>query len=110
VDDIIVASFSAKFTNALVTKLGQEFALKDLGDLHYFLSIEVTRTKEKLLMTQERYAQDILQRVNMETCKSVSTPMTTAEKLFLNDGKLLGPKDVTQYRSVVGTLQYLTLT
>jgi hypothetical protein len=56
VDDIIVVSSSAKFTNALVRKLGHEFALKDLGDLHYFLGIEVTRNKEELLMTQERYA------------------------------------------------------
>jgi hypothetical protein len=56
VDDIIVANSSAKFTNALVKKLSQKFALKDLGDLHYFLGIEVTRNKEELLMTQERYA------------------------------------------------------
>jgi hypothetical protein len=110
VDYIIVASSSAKFTNALVRKLGQEFALKDLGDLHYFLGIEVTRNKEELLMTQERYVRDILHRVNMENCKSVSTPMTADEKLLTNDGNLLGPKDTTQYRSVVGALQYLTLT
>jgi hypothetical protein len=41
VDDIIVASSSSRFTDALVKKLNQEFTLKDLGDLHYFLRIEV---------------------------------------------------------------------
>jgi hypothetical protein len=45
VDDIIVASSAPKFTNTLVKKLNQEFALKDLGDPHYFLGIEVKRTK-----------------------------------------------------------------
>jgi hypothetical protein len=46
----------------------------------------------------------------MENCKSVSAPMTAADKLLPNDGNLLGPKDATQYRSVVGALHYLTLT
>jgi hypothetical protein len=61
-------------------------------------------------MSQERYALDILQRVNMSSCSTVSTPMASSEKLLVNDGTLLGPKDATQYRSVVGALQYLTLT
>jgi hypothetical protein len=43
-DDIIVASSSLKFTNILVLKLNQEFALKDLGDLLYFLGIQIKRT------------------------------------------------------------------
>jgi hypothetical protein len=46
----------------------------------------------------------------MGTCKSVSTPMVASGKLLIDDGKLQGPKDATRYRSVVGALQYLTLT
>jgi hypothetical protein len=61
VDDIVVASSSMKFTNILVDKLNQDFALKDPGDLNYFLGIEVSRMDEALLMTQERYALDLLQ-------------------------------------------------
>jgi hypothetical protein len=61
VDGIIVASSSMKFTNILVDKLNQDFALKDPGDLNYFLGIEVSRMDEALLMTQERYALDLLQ-------------------------------------------------
>jgi hypothetical protein len=110
VDDIIVASSSMKFTNVLINKLNQDFTLKDLGDLNYFLGIEVSRTDEALLMTEERYALDIPQRVNMTSCKAVSTPMAPGEKLLISDEELLGPKDATQYRSVVGALQYITLT
>jgi hypothetical protein len=40
--------------------------LKDLGDLHYFLGIEVKRNKEGLLMSQERYALDVLKRTGMD--------------------------------------------
>jgi hypothetical protein len=67
VDDIhiVVASSFATFTNTLGKKLSLEFAIKDLGDLHYFIGIEVIRNKEELLMMQEGYACDILQRVNM---------------------------------------------
>ena len=46
----------------------------------------------------------------MINCKPASTPMSTTEKLSVYDGTPLGPEDATRYRSVVGALQYLTLT
>jgi hypothetical protein len=46
----------------------------------------------------------------MGSCNIVSTHMAPCEKLLVTNGTLRGPKDATQYRSVVGTLQYLTLT
>lgn len=46
----------------------------------------------------------------MQQCKPVSTPLNVTEKLSLVDGDKLGPSDSTNYRSVVGALQYLTLT
>lgn len=61
-------------------------------------------------MTQERYAMDILKRVNMQLCRPVSTPLSTTEKLSVTSGTRLGTEDSTRYRSVVGALQYLTLT
>jgi histone deacetylase 1/2 len=81
-----------------------------LGNLHYFLGIEVKRTLDQLLLTQERYATDVLQRVNMSSCKPVSTPLPASEKLSLHDDDKLGPADATQYSSIVGALHYLTLT
>jgi hypothetical protein len=110
VDDIIIASSSTVFTDPLVKKLNQEFSLKDLGDLHYFLDIEVNKSKHELVMTQERYALDILGRVNMSNCRAVHTPMSPGEKTLVNDGKTLGPRDATLYRTIIGALQYLTLT
>jgi histone deacetylase 1/2 len=94
----------------LVKNLERDFALKDLGDLHYFLGIEVKNTEGDLLLKQERYATEVLQRVNMMDCKAVMTPLAASEKLSLYDGERLGPQDSTRYRSIVGALQYLTLT
>lgn len=110
VDDITLASSSEAATTALLKDLEKDFALKDLGDLHYFLGIEVKHSPGQLLLTQERYANDVLNRVNMSNCKPLDTPLPSSEKLSVLDGDRLGPIDATQYKSVVGALQYLTLT
>lgn len=110
VDDIIVASSTHDATKALLQQLGQEFALKDLGELSYFLGIEVNRAHNGIMLTQEKYASDLLKRVGMTDCKPVTTPLAVNEKLSASEGTPLGPNDATQYRSIVGALQYLTLT
>jgi hypothetical protein len=110
VDDIIVASSTEQATSALLQDLKTEFALKDLEELHYFLGIEVKKTATGILLSQEKYTSDILKRVGMMNCKPVSTPMSTSEKLSTHNGTVLGPEDAIRYRSVVGALQYLTLT
>jgi hypothetical protein len=110
VDDIIVASSSPGATATLLKKLKEDFALKDLGDLHYFLGIEVSKTRDGIILTLDKYANDMLKRVGMTHCKPVSSPLSTSEKLSRYEGTTLGPKDSTNYRSVVGALQYLTLT
>jgi len=110
VDDIIVARSSPEATNALLSNLQSDFTLKDLGDLHYFLGIEVKKVKEGLVLTQQRYAADILARSGMDKCKVIDTPMSSTEKLSAVEGTTLGPDDSTKYRSLVGALQYLTLT
>jgi histone deacetylase 1/2 len=110
VDDIVVASSSEKAVNALLHDLGMDFALKDLGALHYFLGIEVKKVRDGIIITQEQYANELLKRVNMTICKAVDTPLSVSEKLSLVDGELLSNEDSTRYRSIVGALQYLTLT
>jgi histone deacetylase 1/2 len=110
VDDIIVASSSTQATRALFSNLQKDFALKDLGDLHYFLGLEVKRHSDALILSQARYAQDVLARSGMTNCKPVDTPLPSTQKFSVKDGDPLGPDDATKYRSLVGALQYLTLT
>lgn len=95
----------------MLKDLNSEFALKDLGDLHFFLGIEVNRDREGgLHLCQEKYATDLLKRVGMQHCKPSSTPLSSTEKLSLAEGEILNQEDGTRYISVVGALQYLTLT
>jgi histone deacetylase 1/2 len=101
VDDLTVASSTKDATIVLLQDLNKEFALKDLGDLHYFLRIEVSRVRDGIILAQEKYANVVLQRVGMVNCNSVSTPLSISEKLLTNEGAPLGPNDATNYRSVV---------
>ncbi|WVZ49645.1 hypothetical protein U9M48_000985 [Paspalum notatum var. saurae] len=110
VDDIIVASSKQEAVAALLQDLQKDFALKDLGELHYFLGIEVNKTHDGNILTQEKYVYDLLHKVGMTNCRPVNTPLSTSEKLSIHEGSPLGPNDSTQYRSIVGALQYLSLT
>lgn len=110
VDDIIIISSSAPATDKLIAQLRDDFAVKDLGQLHYFLGIQVHHTSDGLYLTQKKYIHDLLCRTNMLEAKGVSTPMVSAEKLVKTGGILLSSEDATRYRSVVGALQYLSLT
>jgi histone deacetylase 1/2 len=110
VDDIIVTSSSDIAIPAVLRDLNENFAIKDLGDLHYFLGIEVKRLHNGLLLTQEKYVTELLEKVGLHGRKSASTPLSSSDQLSLTGGSVLGSEDNTQYRSIVGALQYLTLT
>ena len=110
VDHIILVSSYQSVATPLVRSLGAEFAVKDLGKLHYFLGVEVASGSDGLVMMQKKYALDLLQRAGMLKCKPTTTPMSTTDRITAIDGELLTSADATQYRSIVGGLQYLTIT
>jgi len=63
-----------------------------------------------MTLTQRMYALDLFHRVSMENCKPTSTPLSTSYQLARVSGQPLSTDDSFRYRSVVGGLQYLTLT
>lgn len=96
VDDIIVASSSTDGVNALLLNQQSDFALKDLGYHHYFLGIEVKRSNGALVLSQGRYATEVLKRSRMDKCKTIDTPLCSTEKLSANAGSRLGVVDATK--------------
>ncbi|XP_071683827.1 uncharacterized mitochondrial protein AtMg00810-like [Lolium perenne] len=110
VDDIILVSSSSSTADALIVSLGTDFAVKDLGQLHFFIGLEVTHRDRGLIMTQKKYSMDLLQQARMLKCKPIVTPMSSTDKITAVDGELLSSADATEYRSIVGGLQYLTIT
>ncbi|GJS53965.1 ribonuclease H-like domain-containing protein [Tanacetum coccineum] len=91
----------------IIRSLHHEFAMTDLGPLNYFLGISVTRDSSGLFLSQKKYAIEILDRAHMNNCNPSRTPIDTESKLG-SDGDLIS--DPTLYRSLVGSLQYLTFT
>jgi histone deacetylase 1/2 len=104
VNDIIVTSSSMQVVDAILANLRMDFALKDLGSLHYFLGIEVKTLPAGISLSQEKYISDVLQRVGMGECKVVTTLLSTSEKLSISEGDLLSDSDATKCRSMVGAL------
>ena len=82
--------------------------MKDLGALHNFLGIQVTRSASGFFLSQRAYAEDLLHRAGMTSCKPVSTPVEAKPKLAADSGTPVA--DPSEYRSLVGALQYLTMT
>jgi hypothetical protein len=108
VDDIIVTSSSSALFQHVIARLHSEFAMTDLGDLHHFLDITVTRDSSGLFLSQRKYAVDLLQRAGMSECHPTATPVDARAKLSATEGALVA--DPSEYRSLAGALQYLTLT
>jgi len=91
----------------VVKKLSIEFSMKDLGQLSFFLGVEVTYFPDGIHLSQSKYATDLLKKVDMEDAKEVPTPLVQKHGLQEAIGT---PVDSSVYRSIVGSLQYLTLT
>ena len=108
VDDIILAASSDTLRESIMAQLSSEFSMKDLGPLSYFLGISVTRHPEGLFLSQKKYAEEIIERAGMSSCKPSSTPVDTKAKLSGSSGNPY--HDPTEYRSLAGALQYLTFT
>ena len=108
VDDIILTTSTTTVLRHVIDQLRQAFALKDLGELHFFLGVQVRRDATGFYLNQAQYTEDILERAGMANYRPASTPVEAKPKLSTTDSELAS--DSTFYRSITGALQYLTLT
>ncbi|CAL2272543.1 unnamed protein product [Prunus armeniaca] len=85
-----------------------EFDMTDLGKMRYFLGIKVIQGSDGIFICQQKYAQEVLERFNMDQCNSVLNPVVPGFKLTKDKG---GVKvDSIIYKQMVGSLIYLTTT
>lgn len=108
VDDLVFTGNSDKMIEAFKTSMKMEFEMTDMGLLHYFLGIEVKQKKDAICISQQKYAREILNRFNMSDSCSSPTPMEFGLKLTKDSSD--EAVDSSLYRSLVGSLMYLTAT
>ena len=107
-DDLLVTRGNKAQITVLKQNMMKMFEMADLGEISYFLGMEIRQTPNGIFIYQRKYLKEILKRFGMEECKSVSTPMGKKEKLQKYDGA--NPIDEGLYRSLIGCLMYLIAT
>ncbi|GKE26102.1 ribonuclease H-like domain-containing protein, partial [Tanacetum coccineum] len=107
VDDIVLTASSLDLLHRIISSLHQEFAMTDLGSLNYFLGIYVTRDSSGMFLSQKKYAVEIIERAGMVNCNPSRAPVDTESKLGTTGDVVFDP---TLYRSLAGSLHYLTFT
>ena len=108
VDDIIITSCSSTAIDHVLKDLHSDFVVKELGDLSYFLGVEVLRSSDGMYLTQRKYVAELLKRTHMAEAKPCKSPMSTTCHLSATEGAKFS--DPSLYRQVVGSLQYLAFT
>jgi hypothetical protein len=108
VDDLIITKDSDANIFDLKKFLKQKIEIKDLGELRYFLDIEVIQSPTWIWLLQRQYALNKLTEYGMTSCKPISIPLEQNVKLSADEGDLV--KDTTRYRCIVGSLIYMTIT
>lgn len=110
VDDIILTSNNIDEIQSITALLDQTFKIKDLGNLKFFLGLEIARTAQGIHLCQRKYTLDILADSGMLGCRPHSTPMDYSTKLQATSGTPLPAETSSSYRRLVGRLIYLTNT
>ena len=108
VDDMIITGDDLSGIQELKDFLSQQFEMKDLGHLSYFLGLEITHSTDGLYITQAKYASDLLSRAGLTDSKTVDTPVELNAHLTPSGGKPLSNPSL--YKRLVGNLVYLTVT
>jgi hypothetical protein len=101
VDDILFTGNNSALIQRLITLLSSKFKLRDLGNAHYFLGVEVTFTSMRLMLNQHKYVLDILCCAGMSSYNPVDTPASVS-KVDLPSSVLF--LDLIRFIQIIGAL------
>jgi hypothetical protein len=88
--------------------MSREFEMSMMGELQFFLRLQIKQSKEGTFVHQAKYTKDIVRKFKMEDSKDMATPMSTTTTLDADEeGEHVDQKE---YRSMIGSLLYLTET
>ena len=108
VDDIIFGGSSHFLVAKFAESMSKEFEMSMMGELTFFLGLQIKQTQEGTFVHQGKYTMDVLKKFDMADAKPISTPIPTSAALDADeDGESVDQKE---YRSMIGSLLYLTAT
>ncbi|GJR95537.1 retrovirus-related pol polyprotein from transposon TNT 1-94 [Tanacetum coccineum] len=106
VDDIIFASTDPKACDIFSNEMSSKFQMSMMGQMSFFLGLQVSQNPRGIFINQSKFALEILKKFRMDSCDPVDTPMV--DRLKHDEDPLGIPVDQTRFRSMVGSLMYLT--
>ncbi|GJU70119.1 retrovirus-related pol polyprotein from transposon TNT 1-94, partial [Tanacetum coccineum] len=105
VDDIIFGSTCQDLCNDFSKIMHDEFEMSMMGELNFFLGLQIKQLEDKIFFNQSKYVKEMLKKFGLEDSKPIKTPMASETKLTRDeDGE---PIDDTKYRGMIGSLLYL---
>ncbi|CAM8948080.1 unnamed protein product [Rhodiola kirilowii] len=106
VDDIVFGSSRQTLVDKFVVQMKSEFQMSMVGEMSYFLGLQVKQKADGIFISQSKYARNLFKKFNPEKATHKRTPAATHVKVTNDDA---GTKvDQTLYRSMIGSLPYLT--
>ncbi|KAI3769617.1 hypothetical protein L6452_00726 [Arctium lappa] len=106
VDDIIFGSTKDQMCRDFEELMHKSFKMSSMGELTFFLGLQVKQQSDGIFISQSKYVQDILEKYGLKDSKPASTPMETHKQITVDlEGEDV---DVHLYRSMIGSLMYLT--
>ncbi|GJY52009.1 putative ribonuclease H-like domain-containing protein [Tanacetum coccineum] len=106
VDDIIFGSTKKSLCTEFEKMMHKKFQMSSMGELTFFLGLQVKQKEDGIFISQDKYVTEILKKFGFTDVKTASTPMETQKPLLKDeDGEEV---DVHLYRSMIGSLMYLT--
>ena len=106
VDDIIFGATQDSLCEEFVAAMKCEFEMSMMGELSFFLGLQIKQTKDGIFLCQSKYCKEILKKFEMESCKKASTPMPSS--CYMDVDAVGKGVDQTKYIRLIGSLLYLT--
>jgi hypothetical protein len=108
VDDISFCGSSNSLVARFAEDMSREFEMSMMGELQFFLGLQIKQSKEGTFVHQAKYTKDVVRKLKMEDSKAMMTPISTTMALDADEeGEHVDQKE---YRSMIGSLLYLTAT
>ncbi|XP_016467899.1 secreted RxLR effector protein 161-like [Nicotiana tabacum] len=105
-DDIIFGAINEAMCKEFAEMIGNEFEMSLMGELNFFLGLQIKQTPTRTMIHQQKYIKELLRKFNMDSSKSIDTPIAIATKLDLDEeGKNVEHK---LYKGMIGSLLCLT--